>query len=213
MTVNTKNLTKISEIVSNSKDCKLLIVTKNQTFDDIDFLVNLGFITFGENRVQEAISKYANNQIDLSKLSLHLIGPLQSNKVKMALQTFNVIQTIDRKSLIDEIVKSYSKIENVKTKQFFIQVNIGMEDQKSGIHPKKLSELYEYALDHRIPIKGLMCIPPNDDKPEKYFNLMNNLKNRLNKNLLLSMGMSGDFKVAIKYNSNIVRVGSLLFQK
>lgn len=213
MTVNTKNLTKISEIVSKIKDCKLLIVTKNQTFDDIKFLANLGFTTFGENRVQEAVSKYVNNQIDLSNLSLHLIGPLQSNKVKMALQTFNVIQTIDRKSLIDEIVKSYSKIENIKTKQFFIQVNIGMEDQKSGIHPKKLFELYEYALVYKIPIKGLMCIPPNDDKPEKYFNLMNNLKNQINKNLLLSMGMSGDFKVAIKYNSNIVRVGSLLFQK
>lgn len=213
MTVNTKNLTKIAEIISNSKDCKLLIVTKNQTFDDINLLVNLGFKIFGENRVQEAISKFVNNQIDLSKLSLHLIGPLQSNKVKMALQTFNVIQTIDRKSLIDEIVKSSSKIENVKTKQFFIQVNIGMEDQKSGIHPQKLSELYEYAQDHKIPIKGLMCIPPNDDKPENYFNLMNNLKNQINKNLLLSMGMSGDFKVAIKYNSNIVRVGSLLFQK
>jgi pyridoxal phosphate enzyme (YggS family) len=144
-------------------------------------------------------------------LKLHLIGPLQSNKTKLALQIFDTIQTIDRKKIIDAIVETKKKLNNIRTKNFFIQINIGKESQKSGIMPEQFSYIYDYAMSNNLLIKGIMCIPPNDDKPEYYFEEMQNIKNKINPNLYLSMGMSKDYLTALKYGANLIRVGSKIF--
>ena len=158
--INQKNLDIIdNNIKSLSPNSKLIIVTKNQSKDDIQKLINLGYRRFAENRVQEAKSKYANlNLID--DLSLDLIGPLQSNKVQDALEQFDTIQTIDRKKLVDEIQKIISKKKKVKTKNFFIQINIGDESQKSGIHIRDFVDFYNYCSSSNLKISGIMCIPP-----------------------------------------------------
>jgi len=186
---------------------KIIAVTKTHPFSAIEDVYNCGIFSIGENRVQEAKSKFSN----LDGLELHLIGPLQTNKVKDALQLFNVIQSIDRKKLIDEISKSKSKLEDIKTTSYYIQVNIGLEKQKAGIDKLKVADLYEYACKNNLKIDGLMCIPPNTINPEPYFEEMINIKNTINKNLKLSMGMSNDYLIALKHNSSLIRIGSLIF--
>ncbi len=187
----------------------LMIVTKNQSVQDIETLISKGFRLFGENRVQEAKRKYEKFQ-SYEKLELHMIGPLQTNKVKIALKIFDTIQSIDRYSLVDEIYKVSSK--NIcRTKKFYIQVNIGDENQKSGVLTKNLYDLYEYSIKKKLHITGLMCIPPNIPDPSKYFEQIKNIRNKIDKNLKLSMGMSNDYKYALKYSSNIIRIGSLIF--
>lgn len=190
-----------------------MIVSKNRTQEEIIPYIKLGHKIFGENRVIEANEKFTriNNNFDLNKIELHLIGLLQSNKVKLALQTFDVIQTIDRKKLIDVISKEKLNNLSLKTKSFFIQVNIGNEPQKTGIRYEDTLELYEYALISNIKIDGLMCIPPNDNYTEKYFQKMNLLRERIGTNLLLSMGMSNDYELALKHGTNLVRLGSKIF--
>ena len=145
-------------------------------------------------------------------MELHLIGPLQRNKVKIALQLFDVIQTIDRLSLVDTFVKELPSLTNLKTKEYFIQINIGEENQKGGVSKKNLIELYDYCLQNKLNISGLMCIPPNDKRSSIYFEEMVFLRNKIDKNLKLSMGMSNDYKVALNYQSNLIRVGSLIFK-
>ncbi len=210
MTINNQNLDKIIKDLETVKNTKLLIVTKNQRVDDIIELNSRGFKIFGENRVQEAKSKYENLP-KFNEIELHLIGPLQRNKVKIALKIFNVIQSIDRKTLVDEIAKQINGASNIKTKEFFIQVNIGDEEQKSGVLKKNLHNLYRYAIEREINIVGLMCIPPNVVDPSDSFKEMVDLRNEINQNLKLSMGMSNDYKIALNFQTNIIRVGSLIF--
>ena len=207
MTINHENLDKVLLSLDSHINAKLLIVSKNRSVTDINELIDKGFKLFGENRVQEAKSKFSN----LDGLELHLIGPLQTNKVKDALQLFNVIQSIDRKKLIDEISKSKSKLEDIKTTSYYIQVNIGLEKQKAGIDKLKVADLYEYACKNNLKIDGLMCIPPNTINPEPYFEEMIKIKDTINKNLKLSMGMSNDYLIALKHNSSLIRIGSLIF--
>jgi len=211
LAINIKAISQIQSDIQHIKpDADLLIVSKNQSIEDIQQLVDLKHYKFGENKVQEAKKKY----IDLNlrnKINLHLIGPLQSNKVKDALQIFDVIQTIDRKKIIDEIVIYKNKPIKFKTNSFYIQVNIGNEVQKSGVSPNELASLYNYCLENKMIISGLMCIPPNGLNATDYFKIMNNLKNELNPKLLLSMGMSSDYKDALCQNSNLIRIGSLIF--
>ena len=188
-----------------------MIVTKNRSEQDIDVLIKHGFKLFGENKVQEAQLKYQSiNSFEMCEL--HLIGPLQSNKVKNAMKIFDVIQSIDRFSLVDEIAKQSKKLTTIKTKNFFIQVNIGDEDQKSGVHKKDLKDLYNYSISKNLVVKGLMCIPPNIVDPSDYFKEMVNLRDNINENLKLSMGMSNDYEIALKLQSDIIRVGSLIFE-
>ena len=210
MTINFNNLGEITSLLNSYNSVKLLIVTKNQSHEDVDILISKGFRLFGENRVQEAKSKFQLLRTD-NNIELHLIGPLQSNKVKSALEIFDVIQSIDRYSLIDEISKQLGKFSNIKTKKFFIQVNIGNEQQKSGVPKKELLDLYNYCINKKLNIEGLMCIPPNIDDPSDYFREMLELRDTINKNLKLSMGMSNDYKYALKFKSDIIRVGSLIF--
>ena len=200
-----------TEIKKNNSN--FMIVSKNRTQEEIIPYIKLGHKIFGENRVIEANKKFTRikNIFDLNEIELHLIGLLQSNKVKLALQTFDVIQTIDRKKLIDVISKEKLNNPSLKTKSFFIQVNIGNEPQKTGIRYEDTLELYEYALISNIKIDGLMCIPPNDNYTEKYFQKMNLLRERIGNNLLLSMGMSNDYELALKHGTNLVRLGSKIF--
>ncbi len=190
------------------KISKLLVVTKNQKEEDINQLIKMGYSSFGENRVQEAERKFQriNNR---KKINLHLIGPLQSNKVKIALKTFNQIQTLDRIKLVDEITKYYNK-ESL-TKFFYIQINIGLEEQKSGIKPDDSAYFLDYCKTNKLPVKGFMCIPPNNENVESYFKEMNSIKKKIDNNLLLSMGMSNDYQKALINESNLIRIGSLIF--
>jgi len=193
-------------------NAKLLIVTKNRPKNLILDLIEKGYNSFGENRVQEAFDKY--HDIINDNIFLHLIGPLQSNKAKIALELFDTIQTLDRPKLILEISKLLKHLSKskIKTKEFYIQVNIGKEIQKSGVLPDKLEELYDLCLDHNLVISGLMCIPPKEKEPQIYFNKMIELRDKVNPSLKLSMGMSDDYETALNYQSNCVRIGSRIFE-
>lgn len=210
MTINTEALNHIEKNLEAYPKTKLLIVTKNQNFDDIDHLISRGYSLFGENRVQEAAKKYSN--FNKNQYSLHLIGPLQTNKVKQALSLFDTIQSIDRLKLVHEIVKQINTSDTThRTKSFFIQVNIGEEEQKSGVDPKNVMEFYILCKKNNLNIEGLMCIPPNDDMPEIYFDKMKKIRDSINTNLKLSMGMSNDYEISLRYDANIVRIGSKIF--
>ena len=213
MTINKNILFDIQNLLKLSEQkAELLIVTKNRSIDDIVEFINLNQKNFGENRVQEAKKKFIDTGLkDKYALHLSLIGPLQSNKVISALTIFDTIQSIDRFKIIDEIFKGLKSGIKIRTKNFFIQVNIGLEEQKSGVNPCDLKEIYQYALNHDLSIEGIMCIPPNHSNPEIYFKKMIDLKNNINPNFKVSMGMSNDYQLALACGSNILRVGSLLF--
>ncbi len=210
MTINNKNYSKIKSLLNNYKNTKLLIVSKNRSITDIESLMKDGANLFGENRVQEAKSKFTNDLLKYN-FKLHLIGPLQSNKAEDALTIFDTIQTIDRYKLIDTIAKLKEK-KTFKTKSFYIQINIGEEKQKSGVLLSELENLYNYSLEKNLNIVGLMCIPPLNSDVNFYFNKMLEIKDKLNNKLLLSMGMSGDYETALKCGSNMIRIGSKIFK-
>ncbi len=208
MSINDYQLEKINDFLKNFPSAKLQIVTKNQDTKTIKDLIARGYCLFGENKVQEADEKYKN--LELEKLDLHLIGPLQTNKVRLALDLFNTIQSIDREKLVREIVKVKNKFKT-KTSNFFIQVNIGEEEQKSGVSPENLENLYAFCVHNSLNISGLMCIPPFDKNPKNYFDKLSSLRDNLNPNLKLSMGMSSDYEISLKCGSNLIRVGSRIF--
>ena len=209
MPVNLDNLEFVNQILKPFKDnTALMAVTKNRSQEDVLILYKNGIRLFGENRVQEAQKKFIN--LPTEDYSLHLIGPLQTNKVKDALKLFNCIQTIDRFKLIDEISKFIHK-DFVKTTSYFIQINIGHEEQKSGVLEDSLDSLYHHAQSKNLNVKGLMCIPPANQDPIPYFQRMNIVRDKLDSNLKLSMGMSTDYELALSYNTNLVRLGSILF--
>lgn len=211
MTINFDAISKIQkDIETVSPSTELLIVTKNQNIEDIDNLISRGYSNFGENRVQEAYLKYSQRIIN-QNINLNLIGPLQTNKVKIALNLFNTIQTLDREKLVDEIVREQEKNKTI-TKNFFIQINIGQEKQKNGIQEIQLNSFYEYCLNSNLNIIGLMCIPPNNENAETYFSKMILLRNQINPALKLSMGMSNDYLTALKYKTDLIRIGSKIFR-
>ena len=194
-----------------SKTATLIVVTKNQPVDNINLLIKKNHFHFGENRVQEATSKWKNLISTNSQLKLHLIGKLQSNKAKDAFQIFHYIHTLDN----DKLAQIFSKLESNSSKKikYFIQVNIGNEPQKNGISVDKLNQFAKYCIkDLKLNIIGLMCIPPIEINPSKYFIKLADLakKNNLNE---LSMGMSNDYESAIKNGATFVRVGSKIFNK
>lgn len=210
MSINFDNLSKIHTNLKNYPSSKLLIVTKNQSKEDLYELLNKGYLTFGENRVQEAKQKYSSFFSQFN-FDLHLIGPLQTNKVKDALILFDTIQTIDRKKLVDEIIKVSKKIKTIKTKNYYIQINIGSESQKSGIEKNSIKDFYNYMLSNNFNIEGLMCIPPNTNDPSQFFQEMCDIRSTINPDLKLSMGMSNDYLYALKKKSNLIRIGSMIF--
>ena len=210
MTVNFKTYNDINSLISEYQNSKLLVVSKNRSKNDVEELMIGGANLFGENRVQEAKSKFTKDLYNRYEFKLHLIGPLQSNKTEEALKIFDTIQTIDRYKLIDKISNLKNKME-FKTKSFYIQINIGEEMQKSGVPLNELSKLYEYSLEKNLNIVGLMCIPPLNKNANFYFNKMREIKSNLNDKLLLSMGMSNDYETALKCGSDLIRVGSKIF--
>ena len=208
MSINYKQLERINKTLENFPSAKLQIVTKNRDIKTIKELIDKGYSLFGENKVQEANEKFKD--LNAPNLDLHLIGPLQTNKVKLALQIFNTIQSIDREKLVNEIVKVKNKSE-IKTVDFFIQVNIGEEEQKSGVLPNNLERLYNHCVTKNLNISGLMCIPPLGDNAKSYFDKIRSLRDKLNLNLKLSMGMSSDYEISLNCGSNLIRVGSVIF--
>ncbi len=197
---------------SNFAKCplpKLVAVSKKQNEEKVIEALDAGHKYFGENRVQEAQQRWALKIQQYENLELRLIGPLQTNKVKQALNLFDIIETIDREKLATEIANKFN--ENVKTKSFYIQINTGSEIQKSGIDPLHSDNFIKYCKeDLRLPVVGLMCIPPLDEEPAMHFALLKKIADRNNLNKL-SMGMSSDFKEAIKFGATSVRVGSAIF--
>ena len=208
MGINYNQLEKINDYLKNFPSAKLQIVTKNRDTEVIKDLIDKGYRIFGENKVQEANKKYKN--LEIEDLDLHLIGPLQTNKVRPALELFNAIQSIDREKLVKEIIKVQNKFKT-KTSNFFIQVNIGEEEQKSGVSPEDLEYLYDFCIKNSLNISGLMCIPPFDKYAKNYFDKLRYLRDKLNPNLKLSMGMSDDYKISLECGSNLIRIGSKIF--
>jgi pyridoxal phosphate enzyme (YggS family) len=188
---------------------KLVAVSKKQNENKVIEALNVGQTCFGENRVQEAEQRWASKIKNYKNLELRLIGPLQTNKVSQALNLFDIIETIDREKLAKEIANKFN--DNVKTKSFYIQINTGSENQKSGIEPIQSDDFIKYCMeDLKLPIVGLMCIPPINEEPSMHFALLRKIaeKNNLKE---LSMGMSNDFKEALKFGATSVRIGSLIF--
>jgi len=191
-----------------NNDPKVIAVSKTFKIEKILPLIDYGHIDFGENKVQEAVEKWTEIKKRNSKIKLHMIGKLQTNKVKFAVQIFDYVHSVDSKKLAKKIADEQHKI-NKKIK-IFLQVNIGQEAQKSGIGKNNLSELVSYCKEIDLDLIGLMCIPPVNKNPEKYFKEINELNKSLNFNNL-SMGMSSDYLLAIKYLASHVRVGSSIF--
>ena len=210
MNFNKKAYSVINNLISKEDPkVRLMIVSKNRPVESVRDALDEGALLFGENKVQEADLKFEVLRKEFPNINLHLIGPLQTNKVKQALKTFDVIQSVDREKLVKEISKNLSGL--TRTKNFYIQVNIGEEVQKSGINPNMAKSFYYYALEQGLNIVGLMCIPPNNEDPNFFFDKMVELRNYINTDLLLSMGMSGDYLFALKNSTNLVRIGSNFF--
>lgn len=187
---------------------KIIAVSKTFELEKILPLINHGHLHYGENKVQEAINKWTEIKFKKSEINLHLIGKLQTNKVKLAIKIFDYIHSVDSKKLAKKIAEEELK-QNKKMK-LFLQVNIGKEDQKSGIDKDDLEDLYNYCKDLKLDVVGLMCIPPANVEPEKYFKETNLLNKKLNL-LELSMGMSSDYLQAVENSSTFLRIGSNIF--
>ena len=187
---------------------KIIAVSKTFKIDKILPLIEHGHIDFGENKVQEAIEKWSEIKKNNSSIKLHMIGKLQTNKVKFAVKLFDYIHSVDSEKLAKKIADEQNKL-NKKIK-IFLQVNIGEENQKSGINKNDVSHLVSYCKEIGLDLIGLMCIPPINIDPENYFKEMNILNKSLGFSEL-SMGMSSDFLLASKYLSTYVRVGSSIF--
>lgn len=171
-------------------------------------LIEYGQIDFGENKIQEAFDKWSKIKLKKTNIKLHLIGKLQTNKVKIAIKLFDFIHSLDSEKLAKKISDEQIK-QNVKPK-IFIQINIGNEIQKSGIKKTNLLEFYNYCKNLDLDIIGTMCLPPVDKEPSEYFSEMLSFNNLLNLNEL-SMGMSGDYLSALKYGATFIRIGSKIF--
>jgi len=207
-----KNLIYIEELiksrVNHDKLPKIIAVSKTFPIENVLPLIEHGHLHYGENKVQEAIDKWSDIKLKDSDIKLHLIGRLQTNKVKFALRIFDYIHSLDSEKLAIKISKEQIKQE--KKPKIFVQVNIGNEDQKSGINKDNLVDFCKFCNDLNLNIIGTMCIPPNDDNTKKYFSEMNHINQKLNFKEL-SMGMSGDYLEAIKNNATYVRVGLKIF--
>ncbi len=191
------------------KPVSIIAVSKTFPIERIQPLIDHGHVHFGENKVQEALAKWADQRKINQNLNLHMIGKLQSNKAKDAVKIFDYIHSVDNQKLADSLAKHQKNLN--KEIKYFIQVNIGNEIQKSGIPVSELDPFYNYCVNEiNLKIIGLMIIPPNDDKPAKYFKSLN----ELNRSLALenlSMGMSADYIDAIKHGATFVRIGSSIF--
>ena len=209
-----KNYTEVINAIENRlKDQninqpKVIAVSKTFSLDKILPLIDYGHLDYGENKVQEAIEKWSDIKLTKKELKLHLIGKLQTNKVKQAIKIFDYIHSVDSEKLAKKIADEEDK--QGKKIKIFIQVNIGDENQKSGINKNQLSDFYQFCKILKLNVVGLMCIPPFDQNSKKYFEEMGALNKSLNLNDL-SMGMSSDYLEAINYSATYLRIGSSIF--
>ena len=207
-----KNLIYIEELIKSKANddelAKVIAVSKTFPIENVLPLIEHGHLHYGENKVQEALDKWSDIKLKNNAIKLHLIGRLQTNKVKFALRIFDYIHSLDSEKLAIKISEEQKKQE--KNTKIFIQVNIGNEDQKSGINKDNLMDFYKFCKNLNLDIIGTMCIPPNDGNTEQHFSEMSKINQQLNFKDL-SMGMSGDYLKAIRYNATYVRVGSKIF--
>ena len=190
-------------------NANIIAVSKTFDFNHIKPLIDHGHLDFGENKVQEAESKWAEFKHSNSKLKLHMIGKLQTNKVKKAVQIFDYIHSLDNQKLADTLKKNELQLnKNIK---YFIQVNVGDETQKSGIPSSQLDDFFNYCTKEiNLNVIGLMAIPPNDGNEEKHFQFIHERNAGLGLEEL-SLGMSADYMWALKYKSTFLRIGSEIF--
>ena len=194
--------------INNYHNVKIIAVSKTFPIEAIMPLIEHGHLEYGENKVQEATIKWTDIKLANPNIKLHLIGKLQTNKVKFAIKLFDYIHSVDTKKLAKKIADEKFK-QNKKIK-IFLQVNIGDEEQKSGISKDKLNDFYSYCKNLNLDVVGLMCIPPANDNAEKYFKEMTVLAKKLGLKEL-SMGMSADYLKAVKNSSTYIKIGSSIF--
>ena len=208
--VNNLNLIQklLKEKAKEIKMPKIVAVSKTFPISDIQPLLEYGHIDFGENKIQEAIEKWSSVRENYQNIKLHMIGKLQTNKVKFLLPLFDYFHSLDNLKLAKKISEEETK-KNKKLK-IFIQVNIGAEDQKSGINKNEIDSLVNFCRNLELDVIGLMCIPPFDTDPDRYFQEMSMLNKKFHFNDL-SMGMSSDYLKAIKKNATYLRIGSSIF--
>ena len=209
--VNNLNLIQklLKEKAKEIKMPKIVAVSKTFPISDIQPLLEYGHIDFGENKIQEAIEKWSSVRENYQNIKLHMIGKLQTNKVKFLLPLFDYFHSLDNLKLAKKISEEETK-KNKKLK-IFIQVNIGNEEQKNGIDVKNLSEFYKICTkEFNLDIIGLMCLPPNNDNTSFYFTEMMKLTKEFNFKEL-SLGMSNDYLDAVNYGSTFIRIGSKIF--
>ena len=198
----------IKSNVNHDRLPKIIAVSKTFPIENILPLVEYGHIHYGENKVQEALDKWSDIKSQNDRIKLHLIGKLQTNKVKFALKIFDYIHSLDSEKLANKIADEQAK--QGKKPKIFIQVNIGDEEQKSGINKERLDDFYKFCKNLNLDVIGTMCIPPNDQNTKKYFFEMNKINQEFNFKEL-SMGMSEDYLEAVKNNATYIRVGSKIF--
>lgn len=196
------------KIIREVSEVNLVAVSKKQPIERIHAMLEAGHRLYGENRVQEAKERWENLRDQYSDLTLHLIGPLQTNKVKEAVALFDVIETVDRPKLATALAKEMKKQNRIVP--CFIQINTGAEDQKAGVLPGELPAFLNLCRDEGLNIMGLMCIPPVDEPPALHFAFLKKLADEHGLKEL-SMGMSSDFEKAVPLGATYVRVGSALF--
>ena len=200
---------KINELNFKNYQPNIVAVSKTFSIQDILPLINHGHIHFGENKVQEAVEKWTNIKNDFKHLKLHMIGKLQTNKVKYVVPLFDYIHSVDNIKLAEKISKE--QIKNNKKMKLFIQINIGNEDQKTGISEDRLENFFNICTKELdLNVIGIMCLPPNDDQSSKYFSKMIHLIKKI-KLKETSMGMSNDYLDAVSYQSTYLRIGSKIF--
>ena len=210
---NLVNLIAIENLLKKKTDSnnipKIIAVSKTFPVSDIIPLIKNGHIDFGENKIQEAVDKWSSIKNEFTDIKLHMIGKLQTNKVKFLLPLFDYLHSLDNLKLAKKIAEQ--EINTKKKLKIFIQVNIGNENQKNGVTPDYLEEFYSICVkDLKLNIIGLMCLPPNDNNRNNYFSQMQTLNQKLGLSEL-SLGMSNDYLDAVKYGSTFVRIGSKIF--
>ncbi len=203
-----KKINLILDTLKISKVPKIIAVSKTFGMDKISPLIEYGHLDFGENKVQEALEKWSDVKTNNKNLKLHLIGKLQTNKVKYAVKIFDFIHSVDSEKLAKKISEEQQKQK--KKVKIFIQVNIGDEQQKTGVSKSSVTHLYSYCKTLDLDVVGLMCIPPLEKSSDTFFKEMNILNTNLNFNEL-SMGMSSDYLDAIKNSATYIRIGSNIF--
>jgi hypothetical protein len=208
-TVRSRIVAAAKAVDRNPDDVTLVAVAKTHGADRVAALIAAGQRIFGENRVQEAEAKFPALKAAHPDLELHLIGPLQTNKVRDAVALFDVIESVDRPRLAAELAKEMARQQ--RRPACFVQVNTGEEPQKAGVAPRDADAFIRTCIDeHRLPIDGVMCIPPLDEEPTLHFALLRKIAER-NGLTRISMGMSADYEAAIRFGATHVRVGTALF--